>query len=92
MTLAKSDVSKYFESNLLKKYSIMDVFPKIIYYLLKNIFWKISLLIYFAPLTISMPPNKHLKTRGFVIFSEGVKRDQWHEMGYSWVSIADSMI
>ena len=24
---------------------------------------------------------KHQKTSGFVMFSGGIKRDQWHEMG-----------
>ena len=26
-------------------------------------------------------PWKHEKTRGFLTFSGGIKRDQWHEMG-----------
>ena len=26
-------------------------------------------------------PRKHQKTRGFLTFSGGIKRDQWHEMG-----------
>ena len=26
-------------------------------------------------------PCKHQKTRGFLMFSGGIKRDQWHEMG-----------
>ena len=33
------------------------------------------------PLISFDTPWKHQKTRGFMMFSEGIKRDQWHEMG-----------
>ena len=39
-----------------------------------------------APLTHFMPlmsfdtPGKHKKARGFLMFSGGIKRDQWHQM------------
>ena len=36
---------------------------------------------YFMPLISFDTPWKHQKTKGFLIFSEGIKRDQWHEMG-----------
>ena len=37
-------------------------------------------LTHFTPL-VSLYPGKHKKTSGFLIFSWGVKRDQWHKIG-----------
>ena len=41
------------------------------------------------PLISFDTPWKHQKTRGFMMFSEGIKRDQWHEMGEVNVLQAD---
>ena len=43
---------------------------------------------HFMPLTSFDTPWKHQKTSGFLMFSGGIKRDQWHEMGYAlnWYS------
>ena len=38
-------------------------------------------LIHFMPLISFDTPWKHQKTSGFLMFSGGMKRDQWHEMG-----------
>ena len=40
-----------------------------------------TLLTHFMPLTSFDTPWKHQKTRGVLMFSEGIKSDQWHEMG-----------
>ena len=32
---------------------------------------------------LSIPPLKHRKTSGFLIFSRGIEWDQWHEMCYT---------
>ena len=37
-----------------------------------NLFHAIDLFLY---------PRKHQKTRGFLMFSGGIERDQWHGMG-----------
>ena len=37
-------------------------------------------LTHFMPLISFHTPWKHQKTRGFLMFSGGIKRDQWHEM------------
>ena len=42
---------------------------------------QISVLTHFMPLISFDTPWKHQKTRGFLILSGGIKRDQWHEMG-----------
>ena len=36
---------------------------------------------HFIPLVSFYTPWKHQKTRGFLMFSGGLERDQWHEMG-----------
>ena len=41
------------------------------------------------PLISFDTPWKHQKTRGFMMFSGGIKRDQWHEMGEVNVLQAD---
>ena len=48
-----------------------------------SLFQKLSLmdLTHFMPLISSDTPRKHQKTRGFLMFSGDIKRDQWHEMG-----------
>ena len=33
-------------------------------------------------MTLIFAPSKDQKSSGFLMFSEGRKRDQWHEMGY----------
>ena len=33
------------------------------------------------PLVPLYTPSKHQKTSGFLLFSGGIERDQWHEMG-----------
>ena len=33
-------------------------------------------------------PGKHQKTSGFLIFSRGIERDQWHEMGCEQLRVA----
>ena len=38
-------------------------------------------LIHFMPLVSFYTPSKHQKTYGFLMFSGGVERDQWHELG-----------
>ena len=38
-------------------------------------------LTHFMPLVSLNTPLKYQKTRGFLIFSGGIARDQWHEMG-----------
>ena len=42
---------------------------------------------HFRPLVSSYTPWKHQETRGFLMFSEDIKRDQWHEMSskVSWI-------
>ena len=45
-------------------------------------FLKISLLIHvMAYWSLSILPEKHQKTRGFLMFSGGIDRDQWHKIG-----------
>ena len=39
------------------------------------------LLTYFMPLVSFYTPWKHQKTSGFLMFSGGIERDQWHEIG-----------
>ena len=39
-------------------------------------------LTHFVPLISFDTPRKHQKTSGFLMFSEGIKKDQWHESGY----------
>ena len=39
-----------------------------------------SLSTHFSPLGSFYTPWKHQKTRGFLMFSGGVEREQWHEM------------
>ena len=41
----------------------------------------IVFLTHFMPLISFDTPWKHQKTRGFLMFSGGLKRVQWHEMG-----------
>ena len=41
------------------------------------------------PLISFDTPWKHQKTGGFMMFSGGIKRDQWHEMGEVNVLQAD---
>ena len=59
--------------------------------MLNQSFLGFKLLQYILPLTHFMPlisfdtPWKHQKIRGFMMFSGGIKRDQWHEMGW-WSS------
>ena len=36
---------------------------------------------HFMPLISFHAPLKHQKTRGFLMFSGGIERDQWHEAG-----------
>ena len=38
-------------------------------------------LAHFMPLVSLDTPWKHQKTKGFLMFSEGIESDQWHEMG-----------
>ena len=38
-------------------------------------------LTHFMPLISFDTPRKHQKTRGFLLFSGVIERDQWHEMG-----------
>ena len=38
-------------------------------------------LTHFMPLVFLYTPRKHQKTSGFLIFSGGIERDQWHEIG-----------
>ena len=40
-----------------------------------------SVLVHFMPLVSFDTTWKHLKPFGFLIFSGGIERDQWHEMG-----------
>ena len=48
-------------------------------------FWSMlpcyKLLTYFMSLVCSYSPWKHQETFGFLMFSGGTGRDQWHEMG-----------
>ena len=39
-------------------------------------------LTHFVPLISFDTPWKHQKTRSFLMFSGGIKRDQWHEIGW----------
>ena len=38
-------------------------------------------LTHFMPLISFDTPRKHQNTRGFLMFSWGIERDQWYEMG-----------
>ena len=40
------------------------------------------LLTHFMPLVSFYALSKHQKTRGFPMFSGGIERDQWNEIGY----------
>ena len=40
-----------------------------------------TLLTHFMPLISFDTPWKYQKTKGFMMFSGGIKRDPWHEMG-----------
>ena len=39
---------------------------------------------YFIPMVFFDTPWVHWKTRGFLMFSGGIERDKWHEMGEVW--------
>ena len=39
------------------------------------------LLTHFMPLVSFDTPWKHQRTKGFLMFSGGIEKDQWHEMG-----------
>ena len=41
----------------------------------------LSTLTHFMPLASFYIPWKLQKTRGFLMFSGGIEKDQWHEMG-----------
>ena len=41
----------------------------------------VVLLTHFMPLISFDTPRKYQKTSGFLMFSWGIERDQWHEMG-----------
>ena len=41
----------------------------------------LSFLFHFMPLISFYAPRKHQKTRVFLVFSGGIARNQWHEMG-----------
>ena len=41
-----------------------------------------SILTHFMPLVFFYTPWKHHKTRGFLMFSRGMERIRWHEMGW----------
>ena len=44
--------------------------------------WELEgMLTHFVPLISFDTLWKHQKTSGFLMFSRGIKRDQWHEMG-----------
>ena len=38
-------------------------------------------LTHFMPLVTFYTPQKHHKTRDFLMFLGGIERDQWHEIG-----------
>ena len=37
--------------------------------------------IYFVPLVCFYTPGKHQEISGFLMFSGGIERDQWYEVG-----------
>ena len=39
-------------------------------------------LTHFLPLARFYTPWKDQKTKGFLMFSGGIEKDQWHEMGW----------
>ena len=45
------------------------------------LFNPIQMLTHFMPLISFDTPSKYRKTRGFLMFSGVIKRDQWHKMG-----------
>ena len=49
-------------------------------------------LTYFMPLISFYIPWKHYKTFGFSLFSGGIERDQWHEMGYKQKTLTEHKI
>ena len=58
---------------------------KILNLTMKSVTWnsllKVDVLTHFMPLVSFYTPSKHQKTSGFLTFSGGIERDQWHEMG-----------
>ena len=44
-------------------------------------------LTHFMPLAFFYTPWKHQKTSGFLIFSGGIERDQWHELGKNLITL-----
>ena len=59
-----------------KRYSLPDHL-----HLLQISIWITQFFTYFMPLVSFDTPWKHQKTNAFLMFSGGVERDQWHEMG-----------
>ena len=49
----------------------------------KTPFSVLNALTHFMPLVSFYTAWKHQKTSGFLMFSGGIERDQWHEMGYN---------
>ena len=42
--------------------------------------WRKYALNHIMPLVFFQTPTKYQKTRGFLVFSGSIERDQWHEM------------
>ena len=55
-------------------------FEQKMYHKFKNLMSK-EILTHFMPLISFDNPWKHQKTSDFLIFSRGIKRDKWHEIG-----------
>ena len=61
-----------------KNYGVNDVVtPSILVKKNPNL----NVLTHFMPLFSFDNPWKHQKTKGFLMFSGGIERDQWHEKG-----------
>ena len=50
-----------------------------------EVYYIVRILTCFIPLFPFCTPWKYQKTRGFLIFSGGVEREQWYEIGYCLV-------
>ena len=77
-----------YATNFTTNYAIMlpnvfTSFASILQLSIQSLFLWLGYLIHFMQLVSFYSPWKHQKTRGFLMFSEGIERDLWHEMGLS---------
>ena len=62
------------------KTKVFEIILKMLKTLTETSFWRTFLFTHFIPLIFFDTPWKHQKTRVFLVFSGGIKRDQRYEM------------